>query len=230
VSRFRHIRSAPQGREEPESGGGPGQAADRAEPEPAAEVIDLERALVGRAQDGDREALKLLLTRHSDALYCRVILPRAGDTAVAEDILKETMVTAIEKLSTFRWQGRSIYYWLRQIAVNKVIDHHRATGRAGRLAQAVSSEPEPAILPARSPLPEATLIAQEERRINAERIGATLDAINPRYRRAIELRLIEELPREECASQMEVTLGTFDVLFFRAVRAFRRKFEESEPR
>lgn len=183
---------------------------------------------MSRAQAGDREALRLLLGRHSDALYSRVILPRAGDTTVAEDVLKETMVTAIEKLSTFRWQGRSIYFWLRQIAVNKVIDHHRATGRSGKLAQAIAGEPEPAILPTRETLPEAALIAEEERRINAERIGATLEQINPRYRRAIELRLIEELPREECAKRLEVTVGTFDVLLFRAVRAFRRAFGERD--
>ena len=79
-------------------------------------------------------------------------------------------------------------------------------------------------------MPEAALIAEEERRINAARRDTPLEAINPRYRTAIELRLIEELPREECARRLELTLGTFDVLFFRAVRAFRRKFEESEPR
>jgi RNA polymerase sigma factor (sigma-70 family) len=198
-------------------------------PGPGADVVDLEQALVRRAQDGDREAIRLLLTRHADALYSRIILPRAGDPTLAQDVLKETMVTAIEKIGTFRWQGRSIYFWLRQIAVNKVIDHHRASGRAGRLAQAVAAEPEPAILPTAGPRPDVALIAEEERRINAARISATLEEINPRYRRAIELRLIDELPREECAKLMDVTLGTFDVLFFRAVRAFRRKFEESEP-
>lgn len=188
------------------------------------EVISLEKALVVRAQGGDREALRLLLTRHADALYSRVILPRAGDPSVAEDILKDTMVTAIEKIDTFRWQGRSIYFWLRQIAANKVIDHHRGTGRAGRLVRALTGEPEPAILPTRSPDPEAVLIAQEERRLNAERIQAAMQQINPRYRRAIELRLVEELPRDECARRMEVAVGTFDVLFYRAVRAFRRLF------
>jgi RNA polymerase sigma-70 factor (ECF subfamily) len=76
--------------------------------------------------------------------------------------------------------------------------------------------------------PEAALIAEEERRLNADRVRATLEQINPRYRRAIELRLLEELPREECARRLEVALGTFDVLFFRAVNAFRRCYGESE--
>jgi RNA polymerase sigma-70 factor, ECF subfamily len=190
-----------------------------------AEVVSLERALVGRAQAGDRESLRLLLMRHADALYSKVILPRAGDPSTAEDVLKATMVTAIEKIGTFRWQGRSIYFWLRQIAVNKVIDHHRGTQRTWRLAQSLAGEPEPGIATP-GPGPETALIAAEEQRINSARIGRTLDELPPRYRRAIELRLLQELPREECARQLEVTLGTFDVVFFRAVRAFRRTFGE----
>lgn len=195
------------------------------------DVVSLEQRLVSKAQAGDRQALQALLARHIDALYARIVLPRTGDRAVAEDIVKDTMVTAIEKLDTFRWQGRSIYFWLRQIAVNKVIDHHRRTGRAGRLVQSLQNEPDAAVLPSPGgPEPEAALIAREEQRINKTRIQATLEQMNPRYRRAIELRLIEEQPREECARSMEITVGTFDVLFFRAVRAFRKTFEEQPER
>jgi RNA polymerase sigma-70 factor (ECF subfamily) len=48
--------------------------------------------------------------------------------------------------------------------------------------------------------------------------------LQERYRTAIELRLVQELPREECARRLGVTIGTFDVLLFRAVRAFRKHF------
>jgi RNA polymerase sigma-70 factor (ECF subfamily) len=36
--------------------------------------------------------------------------------------------------------------------------------------------------------------------------------------------LIQELSREECARRLGITIGTFDVLLFRAVRAFRKHF------
>lgn len=192
----------------------------------AQEIPSLEDALVRRAQSGDQEALRSLLTRHADALYSRIILPRTGDASAAEDLLRATMVTAIEKLHTFRWQGRSIYFWLRQIAVNKVIDHHRHNQRSSRLAQSLAEEPDPAAEAPSRRGPELALIAQEEQRINSARVRAALERLNPRYRRAIELRLLEELPREECARRLEVALGTFDVLFFRAVNAFRRTFGE----
>jgi RNA polymerase sigma-70 factor (ECF subfamily) len=50
--------------------------------------------------------------------------------------------------------------------------------------------------------------------------------LQERYRQAIELRLVQELSREECAKRLGVTIGTFDVLLFRAVRAFRKHFGE----
>jgi len=53
--------------------------------------------------------------------------------------------------------------------------------------------------------------------------------LKERYRIAIELRLIQELPREDCAKRLGVTIGTFDVLLFRAVRAFRKQFGERAP-
>lgn len=188
------------------------------------DVVALEQAQVARAQAGDRKMLEDLLTRHGEALFSRVILPRVGDRAVAEDILKMTMISAIEHLHSFRWQDRSIYHWLRQVAVNKVIDHHRATRRGRDLAAAFAREADLRL--AGPPGPEAALIAGEEQQRNRERIAEVLARINPRYRMAIELRLIEELPRETCAERLGVTVSTFDVLLFRAIRAFRGAFGE----
>ena len=190
------------------------------------ERLEEERRLVERAQAGDRNALRPLFERYANALYSGVILPRLGDAASAEDVLKDTFVTAIEKIEQFTWQGRSVYVWLRQIAVNKVIDVHRRSSRAGRFLQALTEE-----LPHETPPEDAadeTLIAEEERRRSQTRIGAALESILPRYREVILLRLVEELSREECARRLGVTVGHFDVLLFRAIRAFRREFGEKE--
>ena len=191
-----------------------------------AESLDEERRLVEEAQRGNLDAMKPIFERYATPLYATVILPRIGNTAAAEDVLRETMATAIEKIDKFRWQGHSIYAWLRQIAVNKSYDLHRRSKRNQRLADAIAVE-----LPSET-APEhradARLIAEEERRSNRERIARALGAISDRYRRAIQLRLIDELPRDECARIMEVSTGTFDVLLFRAVRAFRKQFGSRE--
>src|SRR5215468_543325 len=186
--------------------------------------LEQEHRLVEEAQQGNLDAMRPILERYAPPLYGTVILPRLGDAVSAEEVLRDTLATAVEKIRRFTWQGKSIYPWLRQIAINKVYDIHRQSKRSRRLADAmvheiaVESDPDSHA--------DAQLIADQERRAHRDRIDETMQQLQERYRTAIELRLIQELPREDCARRLGVTIGTFDVLLFRAVRAFRRHFGE----
>lgn len=188
--------------------------------------LDQEQRLIEEAQQGNLDAMRPILERYAQPLYGTVILPRLGDTASAEEVLRDTLATAVEKIKRFTWQGKSIYPWLRQIAINKVYDVHRQSKRSRKLADAmvheiaVESDPQTHA--------DAQLMADEERRAHRDRIDDTMGQLQDRYRQAIELRLIQELSREECAKRLGVTIGTFDVLLFRAVRAFRKHFGERE--
>jgi len=195
--------------------------------EPATTVeldLEQEQRLVEEAKQGHLDAMRPILERYAAPLYGTVILPRLGDAASAEEVLRDTLATAVEKIRRFTWQGKSIYPWLRQIAINKVYDIHRQSKRSRRLADAmvheiaVESDPESHA--------DAQLIADQERRAHRDRIDETMQLLQERYRIAIELRLMQELPREDCARRLGVTIGTFDVLLFRAVRAFRKHFGE----
>jgi len=191
------------------------------DPAPA-ELLDEERRLIEEAQRGDLDALRPLFEKYATPLYGSVILPRVGNTAAAEDVLRETFMVAVSKIDRFQWQGRSFFVWLRQIAVNKAYDLHRKSKRQRKLADAMAAE-----LPAETAPetgPDAQLIAAQERRVCRERIDSTMGELSERYARAIRLRLVEELPREQCAAEMNVTIGTFDVLLYRAVRAFRKRY------
>jgi RNA polymerase sigma-70 factor (ECF subfamily) len=198
-------------------------------PDPAeAELLEAERRLVERAQSGDVTALRPLFERYAEPLYAAVILPRLGQPAAAEDVLKDTFVTAIEKIGHFTWQGRGVFGWLRQIAVNKVIDVHRRTQRTSRLVAAFADENPAETQPDGGA--DEQLIAAQERRLAAARIETAMAQLSPRYREVIRLRLVEEHSREECAERLDVTIGNFDVLLFRAVRAFRKLFGERSER
>jgi len=179
--------------------------------------LEEEQRLVAEAQAGDMNALRPVLARHAGSLY-GVILPRVDSPAAAEDVLRDTFVTAITKISTFRWEGRGIYGWLRQIATNKAHDLHRRAQRTARVLARLAREPDEAPPPAA----DDVLIAEEERREAAARIAAVMEKLPARYREALRLRLVDERPREECARTLGVTVATFDVLFFRAVRSFRK--------
>jgi RNA polymerase sigma-70 factor (ECF subfamily) len=181
-----------------------------------------EQRLVEEAQQGNLDAMRPILERYASPLYGTVILPRLGDAVSSEEVLRDTLATAVEKIRGFVWQGTSIYPWLRQIAINKVYDIHRQSKRSRRLADAMVHEVESESDPASHA--DAQLIALQERSAHRDRIEQTMLQLQDRYRAAIELRLIQELSREDCARRLGVTIGTFDVLLFRAVRAFRKHF------
>jgi len=184
--------------------------------------LEEEHRLVEEARQGNLDAMRPILERYAAPLYGTVILPRLGDAASAEEVLRDTLATAVEKIRRFTWQGKSIYPWLRQIAINKVYDVHRQAKRSRRLADALVHEVDVESDPAAQP--DALLIADQERQAHRGRIDQTMTQLPERYRAAIELRLIQELSREDCAQRLGVTIGTFDVLLFRAVRAFRKHF------
>lgn len=182
-----------------------------------------ERELVRGARRGERMAVTTLYRTFAPRIYARVLMPRLGDAQAAEDALSETFRTALERLDTFDDRGMSIYFWLTRIAVNKATDMHRVRARTRRAL--ASFEALLAPLRPSSPRPEKAL--EERERVSAlrDQVATVLERINPRYRRAIALRFLEDKSREACAAEMDVKLGTFDVLILRALRAFRREWE-----
>ena len=175
--------------------------------------------MIANLQQGDRAAFATLYGWYGDMLYRQAILPRLPIPELAEDCLRDTFRTALEKISSFRLENRSIFFWLRRIAVNKAIDMHRRHKRDQRLADAVHKEPTDAMASA-PPRPDRGLEVEDTRRL----VEAALDNLNTRYAKALRLRLLEERSREECAELLGVTVGNFDVILHRAAKAFRKVY------
>lgn len=185
-----------------------------------------ERALVERAQRGDRHALRELFARFTGPLYGAVLLPRVGVRAEADELLALTLERAAMRLPDFRYtDAQGIWPWLRRIAMNAIIDRSRRLAAQAGLEERYGAEVA-TIGPRIEPGAEAELIAEEERRARAKQLELALGGLNERYRRAIELRIFEEKSREECAQLLGVTVSTFDVLLHRAVTSLRKTFGE----
>jgi RNA polymerase sigma factor (sigma-70 family) len=120
-----------------------------------------------------------------------------------------------------------VFFWLRRIARNKAIDMHRAAQVSGRALARFEQLLEP--LAGSSPSPETLLAEKWDGPLLQRSVADALTELNPRYRRAIELRFLEERSREACAQALEVTLGTFDVLLLRSLRAFRKIWQARHP-
>jgi RNA polymerase sigma-70 factor (ECF subfamily) len=184
-----------------------------------------ERKCLGALRRGDRAAFRRLYEVMAPPLYARILLPRLGDAQSAEDVLAETFQKAIEKLDGYQDRGGSIWSWLVAIAANRASDVHRQRARDGRGQAGLAALLAP-LLGDGAAAAGSTDEALDGERLRAE-VARTLERLNPRYRRALELRFFDDRPRDECAALMEVKLGTFDVLLLRALRAFRAEWLNS---
>lgn len=175
--------------------------------------------MVERMVTGDREAFATLYGWYGDAVY-RSILARNPNRESAEDCLRDTFRTALEKIEGFRYDGRSIFFWLRRIGVNKAMDAHRRQQRDRALSERIQFQPEGAIASTPAPRPDRGLEVAD----TARDVDISLSRLNPRYAQVLRLRLLEDRSREECAGILGVTVGNFDVILHRATKAFRQEY------
>ena len=98
--------------------------ADGTAKRPTADV----RALVERAQQGDRAALEELYLLHFDRIYSYLHMS-VGNRHDAEDLTTQTFVRMLESIGRFRWQSAPFSAWLFRIAHNLAMDHFRAGRR-----------------------------------------------------------------------------------------------------
>ena len=133
--------------------------------------------------------------------------------------MKDTFRLALERIDQFNPQGKSIFFWLRRIAVNRAMDVHRAHKRA----RGLKDHKEAAIAHTMSPPPPPPDHAPELAQTKAQ-VQEALSTLNPRYAQALRLRLLEDRDRDECAEAMGVTMSNFDVILHRACKAFRKVY------
>jgi len=179
-----------------------------------------EQALVARAQAGDAKAFRELYQRFAPSVHRYAIVPLVHDRTLAEDLLADTFVRALENIGRFRWQGKGVLPWLIRIAKNLCLDYLRKSGRVSGLDPDMAQ-----VVPDPKGVDGESLTAQREiTDLMRERIDACLQEVNPRYRKVLELRLVKAVPRDRAAEEMEVSIGTLDVLLFRACKAFRKVY------
>jgi RNA polymerase sigma factor (sigma-70 family) len=182
-----------------------------------------ERFLVARAQAGDRKALGDLLMRHGPVLYRSVLLPRLGSEAAARDALSETYAKVVERIGQFTWQNVGFYPWLRVVALRVALDALRARKRLV-LWEAEDVEREVDEVATTTPVDDRLSSLRDEDAARM-RLEQALTRIHTRYARVIQLRVLEERPRDEVAELLGVSPATFDVLLHRALAALRKALE-----
>lgn len=93
-----------------------------------------DRLLADRVRAGDEAAFRVMYRRWTPRLYLFLLRTLGGDEGLAEDVVQETWVRAVERLGGFRWEAR-FDTWLIGIGLNIGRGKLRSKGRRERREQ-----------------------------------------------------------------------------------------------
>ena len=164
--------------------------------------------LVKRAQNGDRDAFRILVERYQRKIFglCYGMVRNRDD---AMDRVQDTFIKVYKNLDGFQGQS-SFYTWTYRIATNVCIDYLRKAKRNRTVDydDAIKRDEDGAaspMLPSRLGLNPSKVLGRREL---LEKIENALESLSPVHRQAILLREIEGLSYQEMADVMEVSIGT----------------------
>jgi RNA polymerase sigma-70 factor, ECF subfamily len=178
---------------------------------------EIDRQLVARAQQGDRQAFNLLVEKYQRKL-ARLLSRFIRDPAEVEDVTQEAFIKAYRALPAFR--GDSAFYtWLYRIGINTAKNYLMAMGRRAPTSTEVEAEDAEGLEEGEQlrdiNTPESVLLSNEI----AETVNSTIERLPEELRRAIQMREIEGMSYEDIAQAMDCPIGTVRSRIFRAREA-----------
>ncbi len=170
-----------------------------------------EAALVRRAQGGDRDALRELLSPY-EAPLMRFITRMLGRRRLSDvhDVCQEVFVRIMETLDRVKPE-RPFRPYCYRIATNLVIDHVRTESRRNRFTGGDRET-------------ENSVQETPELRIDIERAILQLPV---NYRTVLVLRYAEGLDYAEIGVALQIPINTVKTFLFRARRAMKDQMEKS---
>lgn len=178
---------------------------------------EVDQQLVERAQQGDKRAFELLVSKYQRKL-ARLLSRFIRDPSEVEDVAQEAFIKAYRALPTFR--GESAFYtWLYRIGINTAKNYLVSMGRRAPVnAEVMDEEDEGPTLSDRIPdmnTPETELMNRQI----VDTVNQAVEALPDELRTAITLREMEGLSYEDIASIMDCPIGTVRSRIFRAREA-----------
>jgi RNA polymerase sigma-70 factor, ECF subfamily len=178
-------------------------------------------ATVALARDGNSEAFRELVDRHSRAVY-RIAHRMTGNPSDAEDVVQETFLKAYRQLG--RFESRANFgTWLHRIAVNCSIDlirsrpHREASHDTADLEDMGGTDAHDD----GQKTPERLMLSTEVQ----DRINSAMSALSHRERAAFVLRHFEGHSIEDISRSLGLKANATKHSIFRAVRKMRAALE-----
>lgn len=190
-------------------------------PEQIATEDAVDVALMARIGQGDHQAFKLLIERHQNAVI-GTVAKMLNDFTEAEDIAQQVFLRIWRHAKRYRHEAKFTTY-LFTITRNLVFNETR---RRGRRKQVSMEEREESVNfqvagdPAEQP--DAAILQGELQTA----VDAAIAALPETQRLAVVLRRYEQMPYEEMAGVLNLTVPAIKSLLFRARATLREKLEK----
>ena len=167
---------------------------------------------------GEQPALRTLYDRHADRVY-NLALTYVQDPALAQEVTQDTFTKVWRSAGKFRGDSQ-VTTWLYRIAVNTALSAARKQQRR-RVFGLFAEAPE---VPDFAH-PNALLESREENRA----LMACIYQLPERQKMAFLLSYVEELPRQQVADVMNLSLKAVESLLIRAKRTLRVTLKTTHP-
>ena len=175
---------------------------------PFEETSDVE--LMRRSGEGDERAFEVLVERHQ-ALVVGTVARMLGGFEGAEDVAQQVFVRVWKSAARYRPEAK-FTTWLLTIARNLVFNEIKRRGRVKWAAMENEEGVVREIVDTHAPGGPGALAELEVQ----EAISRAIEALPEMQRMALVLRRYEDMPYEEIAAVLGVTLPAVKSLIFRA--------------
>ena len=155
--------------------------------------------LVDLSLSGDKKAFGEIVERYQ-GMVARTVKGMLGDAVFAEDIGQETFIRLYNSLPEFRGEAKLSTY-LNRIAINLTLNEIKRRKRTGNVVSAVGPD---------EPHPSYNMAGDDdhEKRDLRELLNKALQAIEPKFRVVVVMRLLEGYSTKETSEVLGLPVGT----------------------
>jgi len=191
------------------------RSAGRSDPRTDAELL--------AATQSDAEAFGVFYDRHFRSLF-GYFWVRTRDGEVAADLCAETFATVLSQLASFDPTRGNPSQWMYGIAGNLLKRFWRTTAASRRARDKLGIQ----VIDLRVDISEEFVVA--EAGLDSERLHSALERLPARYRQAVRLRVVQEMPYAEIADRIGCSNNTARVRVLRGLKRLRTEFESGGDR
>ena len=187
------------------------------------DTIDADELLIERIRAGDMAAYNVMVIRHYDRIFSRV-LQLLNNKQDAEEVTQDAFIRAHRGLENFRGDA-SFSTWLYQIATNLAHNRYWYWFRRKRDQSISLDQPQcedgsltlENVMPCEDENPAEAVVTQEF----VDRVSACMQYLNDKHKEVLILRNVKNLTYDEIAQQLEISVGTVKSRIARARESLR---------